>query len=119
MPNWVQTFLDVTGPEKEIERLLTTVKSDKSDEEFTFQKIIPMPESLNIISGTSTEIALLLAAEKKYGQDASTFPGWLLDALSHYFHYRCEPFDKTNLEEASMKFRNALVKAKARLSLWI
>lgn len=51
MPNWVTNNIEIEGSESEIVRLVEFVKSDESD--FDFNKIIPMPKSLDIESGSS------------------------------------------------------------------
>jgi len=50
MPNWVQNKLFLRGEEKEVERLLQSLKGEH--QRFDFNKVIPMPESLNITSGS-------------------------------------------------------------------
>ena len=46
MPNWVQNRLTIYGQETEIEKCLLFCKSEDSD--FDFNKIVPMPETLDI-----------------------------------------------------------------------
>ncbi len=55
MPNWVCNRLRVSGPNanKILKGLLT--KSDAEGIRFDFNKILPMPEDLNIISGSTTD----------------------------------------------------------------
>jgi len=59
MPNWVMGYLNVKGPnsEKVIKNLLV-----KEDDEwnFDFNKIIPMPESLNVTEGTVADNCIKL-----------------------------------------------------------
>ena len=55
MPNWVCNRLRVSGPNanKILKGLLT--KSDAEGIRFDFNKILPMPEDLKIISGSTTD----------------------------------------------------------------
>lgn len=66
MPNHVKNILEYYGPLAQVQRMRTFVKSQKATEDgtpgeevpFSFQKIIPMPESLNIEAGSRTDDAL-------------------------------------------------------------
>lgn len=60
MPNWVRTRLTFNGEQSRIDELKAFVKSETKDESgelhtnlFDFNKIVPMPEELNIESGSS------------------------------------------------------------------
>lgn len=64
MPNWVKNRLTIEGENSEaVLNELITVNED-GERTFDFNKIIPMPESLQIISGTVTDkcVALYLTA---------------------------------------------------------
>jgi hypothetical protein len=66
MPNYVENILKLYGEKEDIARLLAHVKTDKSV--FDFNTLIPMPESLNITSGSSTEISLAVYTYHKTGE---------------------------------------------------
>ena len=58
MPNWVRTRLTFNGEQSRIDELKAFVKSETKDESgelhtnlFDFNKVVPMPEELNIVSG--------------------------------------------------------------------
>lgn len=56
MPNWVQNRLTIYGQETKIEKCLLFCKSEDSD--FDFNKIVPMPETLDItVSRDSVQAA--------------------------------------------------------------
>jgi hypothetical protein len=62
MPNWVRTRLTFNGDRSRIDELKTFVKSETKDESgklytnlFDFNKVVPMPEELNISSSSSGE----------------------------------------------------------------
>lgn len=67
MPNWVQNRLTIYGQETKIEKCLLFCKSEDSD--FDFNKIVPMPETLDItVSRDSVQAAAYvysLLSEKK------------------------------------------------------
>ena len=76
MPNHVTNIVSFEGDKKQIELLIKHVQSEKDmgnqtgkkyTTHFDFNKIIPMPEELNIISGTETDkgIALIDANSKE------------------------------------------------------
>lgn len=66
MPNHVMNILQYSGPIAQVQRMRTFVKSQEVIEDgtvgcdvpFSFQKIIPMPETLNIEAGSKTDDAL-------------------------------------------------------------
>ncbi len=58
MPNWVTNKLTIEGPKSaEVMKSLLT-KNEEDEYQFDFNKITPMPEELNIISGSLTEKAI-------------------------------------------------------------
>lgn len=56
MPNHVTNTIRFNGSKEDVERIMAFVKSDES--EFDFNKIIPMPEELNVESGSRGEDGL-------------------------------------------------------------
>jgi len=66
MPNHVKNILRYSGSIAQVQRMRTFVQNQKTTEDgspgeempFSFQKIIPMPESLNIEAGSRTDDAL-------------------------------------------------------------
>jgi hypothetical protein len=76
MPNWVRTRLTFNGEQSRIDELKAFVKSETKDESgelhtnlFDFNKVIPMPEELKIVSGSSGEWGmhyLLLNAKSSF-----------------------------------------------------
>lgn len=62
MPNWVANKLTIEGENSEevLNSLLSEDKEEKGKLYFDFNKIIPMPEELNIISGTITDQCMAL-----------------------------------------------------------
>lgn len=60
MPNHVTNRLTVTGETEEVKKLFNHIKGiydDGTDRKIDFNKILPMPESLNIVSGSLPEMA--------------------------------------------------------------
>lgn len=58
MPNHVKNKVVVTGSQKEIDRFLEEISSETS--QFDFNRIIPMPQTLYIQSGSRADDCLLL-----------------------------------------------------------
>lgn len=57
MPNWVRNELKLTGSKDALETLMSHVEGN--DSVFDFNKIVPMPTSLRIVSGSGEETAML------------------------------------------------------------
>ena len=57
MPNWVANIIGISGKKEYIDALIQNVRSDESG--FDFNTLIPMPESLNVESGSNTSTAIL------------------------------------------------------------
>ena len=68
MPNHVTTGLTVKHEDpKKIEELKKKViVNDEDGERFDFDKLIPMPESLHITSGSSTDLGMACYDDKKF-----------------------------------------------------
>lgn len=62
MPNWVKNKISFEGQLERIEEMLAFIKTTGDDCEsyIDFNKIVPMPESLNIVSGGSTDTGISL-----------------------------------------------------------
>lgn len=62
MPNWVKHKLQIKGQKDKVEQLVKLLHTEKKDyaQEFDFNKIKPMPEELNIVSGSYTDRAVEL-----------------------------------------------------------
>ena len=59
MPNHVMNNISLQGDEYKIKEMLEAIKSDEFGlGTIDFNKIIPMPESLNITAGSSTDKGL-------------------------------------------------------------
>lgn len=84
MPNWVQNSISLYGEEKDIEKVLSLVKSEEY--EFDFNKIMPMPKELNIQSSSVNELAIICYLSNKL-----TIPFEKLD--KHYLQYVTNMFD--------------------------
>ena len=56
MPNWCKNRLYLTGSAADIDRLLAAIRGDESP--MDFDKIIPMPRSLEVETGTRMTVAI-------------------------------------------------------------
>ena len=64
MPNHIVNHISLHGDPQKIREMLEAIKSDKLGVgSVDFNKIIPMPESLNIEAGTRTDRGLKLYQE--------------------------------------------------------
>ena len=64
MPNWVATEVTFKGNDEDIKKMLEKVSSE--DSQFDFNKLIPMPESLNIESGSQSALAYAYYYVRKF-----------------------------------------------------
>lgn len=71
MPNHVTNRLTVNGDPNEVKRLFASIENSKVEDEtpilIDFNKLIPMPESLNIESGSRGQSGLALYRAKEHG----------------------------------------------------
>ena len=56
MPNWTTNSVEFKGTKDDIEKVFNAILDDEGN--FDFNKLIPMPESLNIESGSETDMAI-------------------------------------------------------------
>lgn len=104
MPNWVINSVSFEGKQERINELLEKIKGDDGVEVVDFNKIIPMPESLNIECGGRTDdgIELFLTAVNKdapwFKRDWVTKLGVNLEELS----------EKLNKEKRYRAYRSCL-----------
>lgn len=64
MPNWVTNKLNVSGNKDEIKKLFNSIKGEDEEQVIDFNKIIPMPDSLDITSGSITDESIFWALSK-------------------------------------------------------
>ena len=84
MPNHITNQLKVTGSNEQVEKLFNQIKNKKEDTEekkcfIDFNKIIPMPESLNITSGSSVDNAIKILNDDKKGLSEMLDYPWVKD----------------------------------------
>lgn len=70
MPNWVLNKVQFNGNEEDVKKLREFVKSEETV--FDFDKIVPMPEELNITSGSEETIAIACAKARRNGETTSS-----------------------------------------------
>lgn len=68
MPNYITNRVDLYGPKESIQNLIKSLESKES--EIDFNKIIPMPESLNIASGSMEDQAIAVFLYKERNDDS-------------------------------------------------
>lgn len=86
MPNWVQNEIYLRGNKEDIKKVLELVKSD--DSEFDFNKLVPMPNTLNIPSGGHDDQSIQYAISKMSKEkQAETKLTLLKTECSYYGNY--------------------------------
>lgn len=105
MPNWVINKVTFTGSKESLKMIKDFVTTEESA--FDFQKIIPMPESLNVTSGSDESFAISCAKsfddgnkeptkeyeESTWQKSRMTFDQWVelghkyLDNMKNYHAY--------------------------------
>lgn len=72
MPNWVQSYVEFSGNQDNIEKVFNEIKrsdSEASDERiFDFNRLVPMPTALNVESSSTSSLAYAYYMVKKFGQ---------------------------------------------------
>lgn len=90
MPNWVQNNIKFSGDTAEIKKMLEVIKNDEiSFSSIDFNKIIPMPEALNIECGSRTDKGIEMVKnylesmpEKLKGKEG-TYEEFIADLRNH------------------------------------
>ena len=91
MPNWVRNEIKLSGNADTLRTLLSHVRGDREGQEFDFNKVIPMPETLRIVSGSNTESSMLAYSLLMENDEiSSTIGGFLATKL----FYGKESFDR-------------------------
>ena len=98
MPNYVKNILTITATKEQLDNLLNEVKSEDSC--FDFNKIIPMPKSLDIESGSRTQLSYDYHSYKRNKE--------LLPVLESYFKKYQQEIKDNDFE----KFLEYLLKEK-------
>ena len=71
MPNYARTTVIITGPKEDRDRLKRLVEGETL---FDLNKVIPMPESLNVTRGGRTSDALAVALFRDTGHSYDLSP---------------------------------------------
>jgi len=73
MPNWVKNIVEFETNSDRINQIVDTIKSEEDGDVkyFDFEKILPMPESLKISSGSSTDLGIDILKYQERGDDSS------------------------------------------------
>jgi hypothetical protein len=73
MPNWVKNIVEFETNSDRINQIVDTIKSEEDGDVkyFDFEKILPMPESLKISSGSSTDIGIDILKYQERGDDSA------------------------------------------------
>lgn len=66
MPNWVATVAEFIGEDEDIQAVFKEIAGEET--KFDFNKLIPMPECLNITSGSHSDLAYAYYFVKKFNR---------------------------------------------------
>lgn len=109
MPNWVTNRLIVSGNDKDIKQLFNNIKGDEAEQLIDFNKIIPMPESLDITSGSVTDESIFWALSKmndeeiqRHIENLSRAPNILHENLLSSLQSRFQIKDLPRIEKTRM-----------------
>ena len=73
MSNWVKNILEISGKPNTVKKVVDFLKgADNEGTEtcFDFNKVVPMPDSLKLESGSRSKLSLLVFKYKTFGQEA-------------------------------------------------
>ena len=111
MPNWVTNRLIVSGNDKDIKQLFNNIKGDEAEQLIDFNKIIPMPESLDITSGSVTDESIFWALSKmndeeiqRHIENLSRAPNILHENLLSSLQSRFQIKDLARIEKNANEF---------------
>lgn len=114
MPNWVQNEITLYGEEKDIKRVLELVKSEES--EFDFEKLVPMPKTLNMPAGGDDARSIQYAISKKSKAAQAEIKVALVNAKCDFYGNYFKKmygriFTTEELEECAKEFAEKRIKA--------
>lgn len=82
MPNHVTNILTIKGNTEEVTSVFNKIKTDKEEiGTIDFNKIIPMPESLNLTSGSITEESMFWALSKMSDNECAKYFNLLRNSI--------------------------------------
>lgn len=98
MPNYITNRVDLRGTQESINDLINSLESD--DSQIDFNKIIPMPESLNVEAGSMEDQSIAVYMYKEKGDDSKLrkifgYP-WVAQAGIKSLDELCDYFIKKN-----------------------
>jgi len=111
MPNYVRNILQINAPPEKIEEVFNAIQSDTDPEQlFDFNKIIPMPKSLEIEAGSQEDLVSLYMTYINpkvdyYGIQSNTDPIPTIKQNPFLPRYR-DDLSKEEIEKMLQRFGN-------------
>ena len=68
MPNWVNTVIEFDGAKENIAAVFKEIAGEDEQNIIDFNKLIPMPESLNVTSGSDSNLAYAYYCVKEFNR---------------------------------------------------
>jgi hypothetical protein len=96
MPNWVTNYLDIRADDSKIQEILKAIKHDEGQlGTFDFNKLIPMPKSLDLVEGTITHesIEAFLSQLAAYVQNNEQLSYSEQSMIAKYFRAASDAFN--------------------------
>jgi hypothetical protein len=110
MPNHITNILKVEGSPERVKELLDTIKGEEANHLIDFNKIVPMPETLHITSGSVIDNAIaLLSNDKNYFKKMLDYPWVKEEEIKNITQLKRrikKGISKKDFEEAKLAIKN-------------
>jgi len=110
MPNHITNILKVEGSPERVKELLDTIKGEEANHLIDFNKIVPMPETLHITSGSVIDNAIaLLNNDKNYFKKMLDYPWVKEEEIKNITQLKRrikKGISKKDFEEAKLAIKN-------------
>lgn len=110
MPNHITNILKIEGSPERVKELLYTIKGEEANHLIDFNKIVPMPETLHIASGSVIDNAIaLLKNDKDYFKKMLEYPwvkGEEIKTITQLKRRIKKGISEKDFEEAKLAIRN-------------
>jgi hypothetical protein len=110
MPNHITNILRIEGSPERVKELLNTIKGKEKNHLVDFNKISPMPETLNITSGSNVDNAIaLLKNDKGYFKKMLDYPWVKREEIKNITQLKRrikKGISEKEFEEAKLAIRN-------------
>ena len=102
MPNHITNRLTINGSPDEVKKVLEAIGSAHENDDpmyIDFNKIKPMPESLNIESGSNTDVGMSLYNIVSKGMESAPVPEWTAKHIQSMLDEANLPFTDAGIQQ--------------------